>query len=162
MERMNTSIRVLVASIVSAALTWPMLAVAQTGCGTDGYRVISQRWDAVLRGGWELRQNCTHPEWPVRLSSMSRGTIGQPKLYETVAPESIPAPQPLLVHGGETVRLWQQDDKVRIEMYGVAEQSARAADRIIVRIVRQHGDEAASVERIAGIVRATRDVEMER
>lgn len=160
---MKISIRALVVALItSGVLTWPISAIAQSGCGSDGYRVISRRWDALLGTGRELRQNCTHPEWPVRSILMGSGVTGDPVKHNSPVPESKLLLQPLLVHAGDTVRLWQQDEKVRIEMYGVAEQSAREAERTIVRVLRQHGEEGTSVERIAGVVRATGDVEMER
>jgi hypothetical protein len=84
-------------------------------------------------------------------------------LRQSVSPsQSATLVEPLLVHAGDTVRLWQQAEKVRIEMYGVVERSAREAERVVVRVVRQNGDEGTSTERISGIVRAAGDVEMER
>jgi flagella basal body P-ring formation protein FlgA len=69
---------------------------------------------------------------------------------------------PLLVHAGDHVRLWSQDEMVRIEISGVVEQSARSGDRVVVQIMRQNDDTGMSVERIAGTVRGAGDVEMER
>jgi flagella basal body P-ring formation protein FlgA len=70
--------------------------------------------------------------------------------------------QPLLVHAGDRVRLWMQDEMVRIEMSGVVEQSARGGDRVMVQIMQHSDDVGMTVERIPGIVRSTGDVEMER
>jgi flagella basal body P-ring formation protein FlgA len=70
--------------------------------------------------------------------------------------------QPLLVHAGDRVRLWSQDERVRIEMSGVVEQSARGGERVVVQIARQSEDSGMTVERIGGIVRGAGDVEMER
>jgi hypothetical protein len=140
-------------------------AKAQTpvGCDGDGYRVISRRWDTVLGTGWELKQNCAHPEWPTRATVVRPSTIGAPL---GIRLESAPTPlqfsPPLLVHAGETVTLWLQEEKVRIEMWGVAEQSARSGGRVVVRVSHQSDDAGLIVDHIAGIVRGPADVEMER
>jgi flagella basal body P-ring formation protein FlgA len=76
--------------------------------------------------------------------------------------EVIKIVQPLLVHAGDRVRLWSQNDTVRIEMSGVVEQSARSGDRVMVQVTRQSDDAGLTVERIAGIVCGSGDVEIER
>jgi flagella basal body P-ring formation protein FlgA len=81
-------------------------------------------------------------------------------LVESSAPPKYA--RPLLVRAGDTVRLCLQDEKVRIEMTGVAEQSARDGEPVVVRVTHQSDDAGLTVERIAGIVRAPGDVEMER
>jgi flagella basal body P-ring formation protein FlgA len=75
---------------------------------------------------------------------------------------AVAAAQPLLVRAGDSVRLWEQDAMVRIEMRGVAEQSARAGERVVVQVTRQTDDAGLTVELIGGIVRGAGDVEMER
>ncbi len=140
------------------AACWPTSAQAQAGCGESGYRVIASRWDVVLRRGWDLRQDCAHPEWPARLiAEAAPGSVSMDRPAVAAA-----AAQPLLVHAGDSVRLWVQDAVVRIEMSGVAEQSARAGERVVVRVTRQTDDAGLTVERIGGIVRGTGNVEMER
>jgi hypothetical protein len=47
-------------------------------------------------------------------------------------------------------------------MSGVVERSARAGERVVVRITRQSDDAGLTVDRIDGIVRGAGDVEMER
>ncbi len=70
--------------------------------------------------------------------------------------------QPMLIHAGDPVRLWQQDGRVRIEMSGIAEQSAHSGERVVVRISRQTEDAGLSVQRYSGTVRDSGSVEMER
>jgi hypothetical protein len=157
-----------------AALLWPGMAAAQTGtvCSVDGYRVTARQWDAILAKGWELRQSCAHPEWPARMvatgaaglsgSSAAAAQMGRPNQAALeIVPRSMPAPLPLLVRAGDAVRLWSQGERVRIEMSGVVEQSARGGDRVVVRVIRQTDDAGLTVERIAGTVRGAGDVEME-
>jgi hypothetical protein len=134
-------------------------AQAEAQCGDSNYRVIASRWDAVLGRGWELRQDCAHPEWPARLiAETAPGPLGIARRSAA----AVAAVQPLLVHAGDPVRLWQQDAMVRIEMSGIAEQSARMGERVVVRITRQTDDASLTVDRIDGIVRGVGDVEMQR
>ena len=153
------------------AVAWPETAIAQgptvsavqAECGAQGYRVVARQWDAVLGRSWELRQACAHPEWPARLFAASAagagltardGVAGTKELVQTVPP--------LLVRAGDRVRLWSQDETVRIEMSGVVEQSARGGERVVVQVARQSEDSGMTVERIHGVVRGAGDVEMER
>lgn len=148
---------------------WPMAADAQAasssasaGCGAGGYRVVATRWDAVLGRGWELRQDCAHPDWPARSVAVSRQAIASGAQSGPAGTGAIAPPvQPFLVHAGERVRLWSQDEMVRIEMSGVAEQSARSGESVMVQIARQNDGAGMTVETLSGIVRGPGDVEME-
>jgi hypothetical protein len=149
----------------AAAWSGPAAAQAQTlaGCGANGYRVFATRWDVVLGIGLELRQDCAHPEWPARMVVIgSTGTALTARNVSLGTNEAAPSVQPLLVHAGDRVRLWSQDEMVRIEMSGVVEQSARSGERVVVQITRQNDESGTTVERIAGTVRGAGDVEMER
>jgi hypothetical protein len=136
-------------------------ASAQSVCTAKGYRVLARRWDAVLSMGWELRQSCAHPEWPAHSVVLAAAAplLGGRELRPAGAASIV---QPLLVHAGDPVRLWLQDQAVRIEMSGVAEQSARNGEHLMVRVTRQTDDAGVTAERIPGIVRGAGDVEMER
>jgi hypothetical protein len=134
-------------------------AVAQSNCTPDGYRVLARRWDAVLGKAWELRQNCAHPEWPAH--SVATNGAGPQAQSDTPMQSFQALPQAQLVHAGDPVRLWLQDATVRIEMSGVAEQSGRDGDHVVVRITRQTDTDGLTVERFTGIVRGAGDVEME-
>jgi hypothetical protein len=134
-------------------------AVAQSTCASNGYRVLARRWDAVLGRGWELRQDCAHPEWPAHAVAVN---VAGPQAYSGTPAQPFQSVSQLqLVHAGEPVRLWLQDATVRIEMSGVAEQSGRGGDRVIVRISRQTDENGLTVGHFAGIVRGAGDVEME-
>lgn len=128
-----------------------------------GYRIIARRWDAVLRTNWEMRQDCAHPDWPARLASVAAIAAGPISISRLATQnESVALIQPLLVRAGDQVRLWMEDGPVRIEMSGVAEQSAHNGGHIIVRTTRQSDDAGLTVQRIPGIVRGAGDVEMQR
>jgi Chaperone for flagella basal body P-ring formation len=139
----------------------PASAQAAAECQPGGYRVLARRWDVALKTGWELRQDCAHPEWPARSSAVSPRATEESLHSSTPAENQMsPISQPLLVHAGDPVRLWMQDNTVRIEISGMAEQSARRGERVIVQITRQN-DAGLTVQRVAGIVRGSGDVEME-
>jgi hypothetical protein len=123
---------------------------------------VATRWDVLLGRSLELRQDCVHPEWPVLVAAIGSTSVGlMARNVSARLNEVAPAIQPLLVHAGERVRLWSQDEMVRIEMSGVAEQSARAGDRVMVQVTRQNDESGTTVESIAGTVRGAGDVEME-
>jgi len=127
------------------------------GCASDGSRVVATRWDAVLGKGWQLVEDCAHPERPARL-------VAAVSAVETGIARGLPAAavQPLLVRAGDVVRLWQQTATVRLEMKGVVEQSAASGEHVVVRITRQSDDAGLTVQRFDGTVRGAGDVEMER
>jgi hypothetical protein len=153
-----------------AMLTGLLLAVgsivveAQSvgGCGPDGYRVVAERWDAVLRRGWEWKQSCAHPEWPVRLGSSAVQAKPSELRASAAVQRSEIVVQPLLIHAGDAVRVWSQDRTVRIEMAGVAEQTVRVGESVVVRVTQQSTDEGPTVEHVTGVVRGVGDVEIER
>ncbi len=135
------------------------IAKADAGCNAQGDRIVARRWDAVLGRGWATVLSCAHPEWPAR--SVAFDAKREPLTFKAVTAESPKgAPGPLLIHPGDTVRLWSQAQMVRIEMSGVAEQAARAGDRVVVRVTRQTDDAGLIVERIDGVARGVGDVEM--
>jgi ABC-type transporter Mla MlaB component len=134
------------------------IAQGSAACRAGGYRVVARRWDATLRIGWELRQDCAHPDWPAR--SVAVEAVLQTGRVQATEVSQIE--RPLLVLAGDRVRLWQQDKNVRIEMSGVAEESARNGEHVVVRVTRQTDDAGLAVQRIDGTVRGAGDVEMER
>lgn len=134
-------------------------AFAQTGC-TSGYRVVSRHYDAELRKTWELRQDCAHPDWPARTVATAFGDTEHLTDNPASPAAEVSSVPPLLVHAGEPVRLWSQDATSRIEITGIAEQSARAGERINVRISHQSSDSGLTIQHIAGIVRAADSVEI--
>jgi hypothetical protein len=138
-------------------------AQTQAACGADGYRVTGTRWDAVLRKGYEYRQDCAHPEWPARLVVLT--SADGARIANSGPATSVAAAislGPLMVNAGSPVRLWLHSDVVRIEMNGVAERSARIGDHITVQVTHQSDENGLTEEHIAGIVRGPGEVEMER
>lgn len=141
-------------------------ARADTGCAAVGYRVVATRWDAVLGRSWQLREECAHPEWPARWVAGSARTAG-PGVSSGARNGAIrtkavaPPEKPLLVHAGGPVTLWMQDAIERVEMSGVAEQSAHIGEHVMVQVSRQNDEQGRTIERFAGTVSGPGDVEMD-
>jgi flagella basal body P-ring formation protein FlgA len=66
-----------------------------------------------------------------------------------------------VVHAGDIVRLWKQEDILRIEVAGVSEESGGLGKTIRVRLLRQNTDSQVIPEQFFGIVRGPSDVEMQ-
>ncbi len=130
------------------------------GCSGDGRRVVATRWDAVLGKGWELVEDCAHPERPARLVAAVSVVEAGPAGIVRGLPVTVI--RPLLVRAGDVVRLWQQTNTVRIEMSGVAEQSAANGEHVAIRVTRPADDAGLTVQRIDGTVRGAGEVEMQR
>lgn len=125
---------------------------------TGGYRVTAIRWDPVLRQNWATIVTCGHPEWPgvslrvAEANTASRGSSVQVQDRQTAA---VP-----MVRAGDVVQLWRQEDLLRIEVGGVAEQSGGLGETIQVRLLRRNGSNQSTEEQFSGVVRGRADVEM--
>jgi Chaperone for flagella basal body P-ring formation len=144
------------------------VAQAQNACGADGYSVVTRSWDVVLRRGWESRRECAHPERPLKMVATYSEEVGPGRtatltdLTKSKISISMSELQPVMVKAGETVRLWLQDSTVRIEMAGVVERSAHKGEPVMVQITRQSDEAGLMIQRIAGTVSGSGEVEMER
>lgn len=128
-----------------------------------GYRMISIHWDPVLRQNWATIARCDHPEWPelsVRTEQMStRSDRSAQSINQAADMPSISAP--VIVHAGDIVRLWKNEDLLRIEVTGMAEENGGVGKRIRVRLRRRNADDQSQEEQFTGIVRGPSNVEME-
>jgi hypothetical protein len=66
-----------------------------------------------------------------------------------------------VVRAGDIVRLWKQEDLLRIEVAGIAEESGGLGKTIRVRLLHRSADDQGNQERFSGIVRGPSDVEMQ-
>jgi hypothetical protein len=127
-----------------------------------GYRVTSIHWDPVLRQSWATVARCDHPEWPeisVRAEQVSTGSDRAVQSIDQVMDKSSIS-APVIVHAGDIVRLWKEEDLMRIEATGVAEESGGIGRRIRVRLRRRNTDDQSREEEFTGIVRGPSNVEM--
>jgi hypothetical protein len=126
---------------------------------SSGYRVIGIQSDPVLDQRWAMVVSCEHVEWPVLAVQIGASDVAAPSQrnqIRTVSFHSIP-----MVHAGETVRLWKQEDFLRIEVAGVAEESGNLGKTIQVRLLPQSTDVQWVPKRCSGIVRGPSDVEIQ-
>lgn len=123
-----------------------------------GYRVTGIHSDPVLGQNWVSIANCEHPDWP-EVSFRAEGIDGVPsRRVEKARAELFPSVP--VVRAGDIVRLWRQEDLLRIEVTGVAEQSGGIGKTIRVRLLRRSMDDGPKEEELTGIVRGPSDVEM--
>ena len=135
--------------------------IASSALDGPGYRATTILWDALLQRRWAQVVDCRHPEWPA-MSVM----LEPERLIRNTSAESRPAittwksSAESMVHIGDVVRLWRQDEAVRIELQGVAEQSGTVGTRIRVRLQSGFGDNNVVPQRVYGVVCGRDDVEL--
>lgn len=125
----------------------------------EGYRVTSVRWDPILRQSWAIIARCDHPEWPKFSLRVGESDAASPRQVVAQGREEH-LPTVLVVRAGDVVRLWRQDDLLRIELTGVAEESGSLGKMIRVRLLRRNTDEPLAEKQFTGIVRGPSNVEM--
>jgi hypothetical protein len=125
-----------------------------------GYRVSRIESDPVLRTSWAMIVSCDHPEWPAfALSTNATKSMLTPQESEHSLAASVKAMP--IVRAGEVVRLWRQENFLRIEVAGVSEESGGLGKTIRVRLLRIGTDDQSIPEQFSGVVRGPSDVEME-
>ncbi|WP_188553607.1 flagella basal body P-ring formation protein FlgA [Edaphobacter dinghuensis] len=153
-----------VTAFASACAATPAAAARLSGAkvvsppmpNDKGYRVASVRWDPVMRQSWATIVSCGHPEWP----SLSLRTAGTDPAVHGLSTQVREEGSPL-VRAGDVVELWRQEDLLRIEVSGVAEQSGSMGETIRVRLLRRPGSSQSAEEQFSGVVRGRADVEMQ-
>ena len=131
-----------------------------TALANEGYRITGVRWDPVLRQRWVLAVRCDHPERPARATHLDRShpdAVLVRKNEEEIT--EAPVTALLLVHAGETVQLWRQEDNLRITVAGVSEESAGLGKTVRVHLLRTNADERPE-RQLFGIVRGPGTVEL--
>jgi hypothetical protein len=66
-----------------------------------------------------------------------------------------------VVRAGDPVRLWKQEDLLRIEIAGISEESGNLGNKIRVRLLHRNTDDQAMQEEFSGIIRGPSDVELQ-
>jgi Chaperone for flagella basal body P-ring formation len=118
---------------------------------SGSYRVSEVLWDPVLGRRWAMVASCEHPEQPA-FAVPTKEAIGERQSGRR-KDDSVP-----VVRAGEVVRLWWQEDNLRIEMTAMSEENGSLGKVIRVRLM--GGDSAE--RQFVGIVRGIADVEMRR
>ena len=127
-------------------------SVAAPVSDDGGYRVTNIQSDPVLEQRWAIVVSCSHPEWPSVAVPMRRLQTNGNGREAHLSP---------VVHAGDVVRLWKQEENLRIETAGVAEENGYPGKPIRVRLLHRSEEVPAIQQQIAGIVRGPADVEMQ-
>jgi hypothetical protein len=134
-------------------------AASSPGAAGSGYRVTGVHQDPVLHQRWVTVASCDHPEWPELSLQVHKSSNSPSQQMARVSEDVLVAP---LIHAGDVVRLWRQEDLLRIEVTGMAEDNGRSGDTIRVRLLRRKTDDQSIDQEFKGIVRGPSDVEMQR
>lgn len=133
---------------------------AGVAAGKDGYRVKMVRWDPLLKQRWAMVTSCDHPERPsIAIQIPDERSEGMQDNLESSG-QTIQSPFPI-VHAGDLVQLWKQEQNFRIKVAGRAEENGAAGSRVRVRLI-PSGFDIGQEQTFIGIVRGPRDVEIER
>jgi hypothetical protein len=155
------------ASELGACYNTPRAAVDSSKPGSvispmsqgGGYRVMSVQSDVVLKQRWAFIARCDHPEWPVSALQISGfNSLLPPRESRQISLQGISAIP--VVHAGDVVLLWKQEDLLRIEVAGISEESGGLGNTIRVRLLHKNTDEQSVHEQFTGIIRGPSDVEM--
>jgi hypothetical protein len=125
---------------------------------SNGFRVLKIQSDPVLRQKWATIATCGRPEWPVFATPVNGN--GSPQLFQQPEPSlHANARGTPLVLAGEIIRLWRQEELLRIEMAGVSEDSGDLGKTIRVRLLQRNADQSAPAM-FFGVVRGQSNVEI--
>jgi len=95
------------------------------GLDNEGYRLDSVRWDPLLQRQWAVVRSCEHPDLPPLMLPVNR--FGQRASAKALF---------LIVHAGDIVHIESQEEFVRVEMTGIAEESGVVGGRVRVHVLR--------------------------
>jgi hypothetical protein len=125
-----------------------------------GYRVTGIQADPVLGQKWVMISSCNHPEWPAvalqtgEAPSLKGRTLGgKHPLIENTR-------QTPVIRAGDIVKLWKQEDLLRIEVAGISEESAGLGQTVRVRLLRGNTDDQSIPGEFTGVVRGPSNVEI--
>jgi len=126
----------------------------------SGYRVTRLQSDPVLGQKWAMITSCGHPERPAfALPANGASSLRAPQEVErSLAGGAKTAP---LIRAGDIVRLWRQENLLRIEVAGVSEESGSLGKTIRVRLLRRNTDDQSTPEQLFGVVRGPSNVEIQ-
>jgi hypothetical protein len=127
----------------------------------SGYRVTSIQSDPILEQRWALIASCSHPEWPASALPLDGSSSASSSLQIKHAARNIGFAATHLVRAGDVVRLWKQEDLLRIEVAGVSEESGDLGDAVRVRLLHRNAEDQSTQAQFSGIIRGPADVEMQ-
>lgn len=127
----------------------------------EGHRVVSMRWDPVLRRQWAQVADCAHPEWPdVEVPMHEPGEV--PAVVRPKRPSTVAAPPVPVVRAGDAVQLWSEQSDLRLVVAAIAEQSGAPGQVVRVRLMPRKTLGQQVEREFTGVVRGPHEVEMQR
>lgn len=128
------------------------------------YQVTSDRWDPVLHQHWISVTDCNHLDRP-HLSRLVSSMSANNSLSSTFSNDrerslAISGQLPL-IRAGETVTVVRQEDSLRIEVGGVAEQNAVLGNLVRIRLEKIGTDVGQVPKEIVAVVSGPAIVEMQ-
>jgi len=133
-------------------------AIGETALKADkgGYKVVQARTDPLLGQRWVMVARCDHPEWPLLALPVTTNPSMEPAKLQSTIDLS-----PVVVHAGETVRLWRREPMLQIEVAGISEQNGRLGKTVRVRLLGGGSESSSSPQEFTGVVQGPADVEMQ-
>jgi hypothetical protein len=125
-----------------------------------GYRLTSVQSDPVLGRSWAIVASCDHPEWPALAVPMN-GTGLLKTLQKTRGFPTENVGTVTVVHVGDIVQLWKQENFLRIEAAGISEESGALGKTVRVRLLSNNSDGQSVSEQFSGVVRGPLNVEIQ-
>jgi hypothetical protein len=131
--------------------------------GSEGYRLESVRWDPLLQKRWAVVSSCSRPDLPPVMLPMQTA-------YEIDSRQQDPPKAVFpVVHAGDVVHILIQEESVRMEMTGIADETGPLGRRVRVHLLRpsagfamnESGFDGGSRPMLA-VIRGPHEVEIER
>jgi hypothetical protein len=98
---------------------------------SEGYRLEAVRWDPLLQQRWAIVTFCGRPGLPKLMLPMQKAAIG-PGLEHDSSPTALFP----VVHAGDVVRILRQEEFLRIELSGIAEENGVLGERVRIHLLR--------------------------
>jgi Chaperone for flagella basal body P-ring formation len=128
----------------------------------DGYRVAKVHWDPLLNQRWAIIASCGHPDRPsiaMPLTDLAPQTEVSPLGNHVGSSPWMQSPFPI-IHAGDLVQLQIQNNDIRIEVAGRAEENGAIGNKVRVRLLHT-GFDTNQEQTLRGIVRGPGHVEIE-
>jgi hypothetical protein len=120
-----------------------------------GYRLEGMRWDPLLEQRWAIVSSCSRPDLPLQMVPVRRGS-----LVSNASANIFPA----VIHAGDVVLVRSQEQFIRIEFTGVADESGPMGSRVRVHLLRSSTQQMTDTANgtLIAVVRGPHEVEVSR
>lgn len=98
---------------------------AEGAASTSGYRLEAVRWDPLLQQRWALVSICGRPDLPHLMLPLQRATT-----RDGISTTPFP-----VVHVGDVVHIVSQEEFMRMELTGIAEENGVLGARVRVHLL---------------------------